>query len=85
MMESQYVYQKKRSDFGRHPNFSDRAAELTIDIEPNDTDREVRLFVCLFFFVQVKKGLNVFTGSRFGPKCVKFVITVCPLRIEVDY
>jgi dynein intermediate chain 2 len=39
-MESQYVYQKKRSDFGRHPNFSDRVAELHIDIEPNETDRE---------------------------------------------
>lgn len=39
-MESQYVYQKKRADFGKHPNFSDRASEITVDIEPNEEDRE---------------------------------------------
>ena len=40
-MESQYVYQKKRADFGKHPNFTDRPTELVIDIESNPDDREV--------------------------------------------
>lgn len=48
-MESQYVYQKKRSDFGRHPNFTDRVAELHIDIEPNECDREVSLYLNLAY------------------------------------
>jgi len=39
-MESQYVYQKKRADFGRHPNFSDRPSELVVDIEPNEDDKQ---------------------------------------------
>ena len=69
-MESQYVYQKKRSDFGRHPNFSDRAAELTIDIEPNDTDIEVRLFVCLFVCTS-EKGPERFYWLTFWSKMRK--------------
>ncbi|CBY38589.1 unnamed protein product [Oikopleura dioica] len=38
-MEVQYVYTKKRAEFGRHANFSDRPAESHVDIAP---DREVR-------------------------------------------
>ena len=34
-MEIQYVYQKKRSEFGRHAQFSDRAAEIHVDIPPD--------------------------------------------------
>ncbi|XP_036197654.1 dynein intermediate chain 2, axonemal [Myotis myotis] len=34
-MEIVYVYVKKRSEFGKHCNFSDRQAELHIDIPPN--------------------------------------------------
>ncbi|XP_067570471.1 LOW QUALITY PROTEIN: dynein axonemal intermediate chain 2 [Pseudorca crassidens] len=34
-MEIVYVYVKKRSEFGKHCNFSDRQAELNIDIPPN--------------------------------------------------
>ena len=33
-MEVQYVYTKKRAEFGRHSIFSDRPAELHVDIEP---------------------------------------------------
>ena len=40
-MESQYVYQKKRADFGKHPNFTDRPSELIVDIEPNEDERQV--------------------------------------------
>jgi dynein intermediate chain 2 len=39
-MESQYVYQKKRADFGKHPNFTDRPSELIVDIEPNEDERQ---------------------------------------------
>ena len=38
-MEVQYVYTKKRAEFGRHANFSDRPAESHVDIAP---DPEVR-------------------------------------------
>ena len=34
-MEIVYVYIKKRSEFGKQCNFSDRQAELNIDIAPN--------------------------------------------------
>ncbi|NXG29288.1 DNAI2 protein, partial [Dromaius novaehollandiae] len=34
-MEIVYVYTKKRSDFGRPCNFSDRAAEVMVDIPPD--------------------------------------------------
>jgi dynein intermediate chain 2 len=34
-MEIVYVYLKKRSEFGKQCNFSDRQAELNIDILPN--------------------------------------------------
>ncbi|KAI2584845.1 dynein axonemal intermediate chain 2 [Homo sapiens] len=34
-MEIVYVYVKKRSEFGKQCNFSDRQAELNIDIMPN--------------------------------------------------
>lgn len=34
-MEIVYVYVKKRSEFGKQCNFSDRQAELHIDIPPN--------------------------------------------------
>ena len=34
-MEIQYVYQKKRSEFGRHAQFSDRPAEIHVDIPPD--------------------------------------------------
>lgn len=39
-MESQYVYQKKRADFGRHPLFFDRMAEIQVDIDHNEDDRD---------------------------------------------
>lgn len=34
-MEIVYVYVKRRSEFGKQCNFSDRQAELNIDIQPN--------------------------------------------------
>ena len=34
-MEIVYVYTKKRSEFGRQCNFTDRAAELHVDIPPD--------------------------------------------------
>jgi len=34
-MEIVYVYTKKRSEFGRQCNFTDRAAELHCDIAPD--------------------------------------------------
>ncbi|CAG5123303.1 unnamed protein product [Candidula unifasciata] len=36
-MEIVYVYTKKRSEFGRQCNFSDRIAELHVDIPPDDS------------------------------------------------
>lgn len=36
-MEIVYVYTKKRSEFGRQCNFSDRPAELHVDIVPDKT------------------------------------------------
>ena len=36
-MEIVYVYTKKRSEFGRQCNFTDRAAELHVDIVPDPT------------------------------------------------
>ena len=39
-MEIQYVYQKKRSEFGRHAQFSDRPAELHVDIPPDVETRK---------------------------------------------
>ncbi|KAJ7373545.1 Dynein intermediate chain 2, axonemal [Desmophyllum pertusum] len=35
-MEIVYVYTKKRNEFGRQCNFSDRQAELHVDIAPDD-------------------------------------------------
>lgn len=34
LMDIQYVYTRKRADFGRQCNFTDRPAELHIDIPP---------------------------------------------------
>lgn len=34
-MDIQYVYTKKRADFGRQVFFGDRPAELIADIQPN--------------------------------------------------
>uniref|UniRef100_A0A8D0HAC9 Uncharacterized protein n=1 Tax=Sphenodon punctatus TaxID=8508 RepID=A0A8D0HAC9_SPHPU len=34
-MEIVYVYVKKRSEFGRQCNFSDRPAEINVDIQPD--------------------------------------------------
>ena len=34
-MEIVYVYTKKRNEFGRQCNFSDRPAELHVDIAPD--------------------------------------------------
>ena len=36
-MEIVYVYTKKRAEFGRQCNFSDRPAELHVDIVPDKT------------------------------------------------
>lgn len=36
-MEIVYVYTKKRSEFGRQCNFSDRPAELHVDILPDES------------------------------------------------
>jgi len=36
-MEIVYVYTKKRADFGRQCNFSDRPAELHVDIAPDSS------------------------------------------------
>jgi hypothetical protein len=35
IMDIQYVYTKKRSEFGRQVFFSDRAVETIADIQPN--------------------------------------------------
>lgn len=37
IMEIVYVYTKKRSEFGRQCNFSDRPAELHVDILPDES------------------------------------------------
>lgn len=34
-MDIQYVYTKKRSEFGRQVHFTDRAVEIIADIQPN--------------------------------------------------
>ena len=34
-MDIQYVYTKKRADFGRQVHFSDRPVDLIADIQPN--------------------------------------------------
>ena len=34
-MDIQYVYTKKRSEFGRQVHFVDRAVEIIADIQPN--------------------------------------------------
>ena len=39
-MEIVYVYTKKRSEFGRQPLFSDRGAQLNIDIQPDVSLKE---------------------------------------------
>ena len=39
-MEIVYVYTKKRSEFGRQCNFTDRPAELHVDILPDDSALE---------------------------------------------
>jgi dynein intermediate chain 2 len=33
-MEIVYVYQRQRREFGRHPTFSDRLAEISTDVAP---------------------------------------------------
>ena len=44
-MEIQYVYQKKRSEFGRHAMFSDRPAELHVDIPPGKYFFKIILYI----------------------------------------
>ena len=39
-MEIVHVYTKKRSEFGRQPLFTDRAAELNVEIAPDDSLRQ---------------------------------------------
>lgn len=39
-METQYVYTKPRSEFGRQCIFSDRPAEIILDIQPNPSEIE---------------------------------------------
>ena len=39
-MEITYVYTKKRSEFGRQCNFTDRPAELHVDIVPDPSLQE---------------------------------------------
>ena len=63
-MESQYVYQKKRADFGRHANFTDRLAELHIDIEPDESCREVsHFFENLWFRIKMSNIQISFTSK----------------------
>lgn len=38
-MEIVHVYTKKRSEFGRQPLFTDRPAELNVEIAPDDSLR----------------------------------------------
>lgn len=39
-MEIVYVYTKKRSEFGRQCHFSDRAAEIHVDIKPDESENQ---------------------------------------------
>ena len=39
-MEIVYVYTKKRAEFGRQPLLSDSAAQLHINIEPDESSRD---------------------------------------------
>lgn len=39
-MEIVHVYTKKRSEFGRQPLFTDRPAELNVELEPSDSLRK---------------------------------------------
>jgi hypothetical protein len=39
-MDIVYVYQRKRKEFGRHCHFSDRPAEVIVDVSPDETLRE---------------------------------------------
>lgn len=39
-MEIVYVYTKKRAEFGRQCNFSDRPAELHVDIIPDPSEAD---------------------------------------------
>lgn len=39
-MEIVYVYQKKRKEFGRQCNFSDRPAQLVVDVQPEPALRK---------------------------------------------
>ena len=39
-MEIVHVYTKKRSEFGRQPLFTDRPAELNVEIKPDDALRK---------------------------------------------
>ena len=39
-MDIQYVYTKKRSEFGRQVHFADRPAEILADIQPNPELRD---------------------------------------------
>lgn len=39
-MEIVHVYTKKRSEFGRQPLFTDRPAELNIELEPDSALRK---------------------------------------------
>ena len=39
-MDIVYVYQRKRKEFGRHPYFQDRPAEVIVDLAPDESLRE---------------------------------------------
>ena len=43
-MEIVYVYTKKRSEFGRQPIFTDKQAELCVDIKPESSLKDSFVF-----------------------------------------
>lgn len=80
-MEVTYVYTKKRAEFGRQCNFSDRPAEVGADLTPEPQEREDFIdrnpcdlaLQCSFEFSEheVSAGSSCRTGD---PDGVRFVL-----------
>eukprot|EP01051_Picozoa_sp_SAG22_P019035 SAG22_NODE_3388_length_1740_cov_1.008531_1_plen_93_part_10 len=69
-MEIVYVYQKIRSEFGRHCDFKDRPAQQEVDVPPNE---EVRGWVTIALILRVfNSGLGCHRPAgawrRAGPR-----------------